>query len=188
MSVEAFALAALGCLVTNFDNILLVVSGGGRLSALRGSLAFVVVLSLAILVGFAISLGIDVTVPAAIAWVGLVPVSMGVYELFTRAKDPEPATTGRTGSLLALALLLAVNSMDTVAVQAVLFSDIASQYHVPALAGAFSAAAAMAALAWYIISSPAAARHVLPLAARLRPWLLIVIGALILMDTGFDAI
>ena len=50
------------------------------------------------------------------------------------------------------------------------------------------AAATLAALAWYIISSPAAAKRVLPLAARWRPWLLIVIGILILTDTGFDAI
>ena len=181
-------LAALGCIVTNFDNILLVVSNGGRASAFRSSAAFISVLALAILAGFAISLGVDVTIPDAIAWVGLIPVSMGVYELFARAKSPDPSSRRQAVTMAALALPLAANSLDTVAVQAVLFSDISSQYHGPALAGAFSAAAALAALAWYIISSPAAAKRVLPLAARLRPWLLIVLGILILTDTGFDAI
>ena len=91
-------------------------------------------------------------------------------------------------TLFTLALPLAANSMDTMAVQAALFSDISTRYHVAALSGAFAAAVALALLAWFIISSPAMAKHVLPVAARLRPWLLIVIGAIILMDTGFDAI
>ena len=188
MLAEVFALAAMGCYITNFDNILLVVSSGGRLHAARSALVFFIMLTLAILAGLFISLGVDTALPSAISWVGLVPVSMGIYELFARSRKADHPPSLQAGSAIALALPLAANSLDTVAVQAALFSDIANRYHAAAIAGAFSAAATLTLLAWYIISVPSAARRLIPLAEKWRPWLLMIIGILILTDTGFDAI
>ena len=113
---------------------------------------------------------------------------MGIYELTPWPRGPEgdASSAGSAASVISLALPLAANSMDTLIVQTVLFSDFASQYHLSALVGAFATALALTTLTFAIISRPAVASRVLPLAARFRPWLLIVVGALILMDTGFD--
>ena len=188
IQTEVFLLAAFGCLATNIDNILLVLSSGGRLKAMQCASVLLAVLSVAILLGFALSLGLDIAIPRYIAWVGLIPLTMGVYELTPWPRDSQDSekATAPGVTLLALALPLAANSFDTLIVQTVLFSDFASDYHTAALAGSFAAALALAALSFAIISRPAVAKYVLPLAARFRPWLLIIVGALILMDTGFD--
>ena len=184
---EVFLLVMFGCLATNIDNILLVLAsarqGGGRKSAL----VFLAVLTTAVLLGFVISLGVDLAIPRSVAWVGLVPLTMGIYELtpLHRAVS-EPSTAPL--SALGLALPLAANSLDTVLVQAVLFSDLATGYHLSGLAGAAAAAGLLTLLASKVISSPAFSERVLPLASKARPWLLVAVGGLILADLPFDVV
>ena len=183
---EAFGLAFLGCAATNLDNILLVLASADRTGAGRGAFAFFATLTAVILLAMAISMGVDLVMPRFIAWIGLVPLSMGVYELRpSRAADGPQA--GRAGaSTFSLVLPLAANSLDTLLVQTILFSDLASPYHLAALAGALGAAAVLTAAAVVILSRRGRAKKMLKLASRARPWILIVVGVLIFMDTGFD--
>ena len=184
---EAFALALFGCMATNIDNILLVLASGDRQHAIRSAGVFVLVLSTVILLGLFISMGIDLAIPRSVAWVGLVPMTMGIYELTPMARG-ETASKRGAASMMALALPLAANSFDTLLVQTVLFSDFSSKYHASALAGAFTAAGLMALLAYRVLTSEGVAQRLLPLAAKFRPWLLIIVGVLILMDTPFDTV
>ena len=183
---EAFALAFVGCIATNIDNILLVLSSGNPNRARHCVLTFIAILMLYILLALAMSYGVELTIPRSIVWLGLIPFTIGVYELRPRRnKDQNETNTGLI-SLSALAITLAVNSIDTLIVQLVLFSDFATEYHWAGLTGASVAALAMGFTAFVLLTRPASAKRILPLAAKARPWILIAVGLLILMDTGFD--
>jgi hypothetical protein len=55
-----------------------------------------------------------------------------------------------------------------------------------ALTGAAGTAGLLAAAAVVVLSWQGRARSLLNLASRARPWILIAVGVLIFMDTGFD--
>ena len=184
--IEAFLLAFIGCVATNIDNILLVLSSDNPLKARQSVLVFIVTLEVYILLALAMSYGVDLTIPKFIVWLGLIPLSIGLYELRPRRKLNNDGSASSTLSFAALAITLAVNSIDTLIVQLVLFSDIASQYHLVALAGATVAAAALGLTAFLLLTRPASAKKLLPMASKARPWVLIAVGVLILMDSGFD--
>ena len=184
--IESFALAFAGCAATNLDNIMLVLASGAAAGARRAALTFFLTLTPVIALAFVISLGVDLVMPRFVAWIGLVPLSMGLYELWPRNPDgPAPAQGGGL-SIMSLALPLAANSLDTLLVQTILFSDLASPYHPAALAGAIGAAALLAATAFVILSGKGRVDRLLAVASRARPWLLMAVGILIFMDTGFD--
>jgi cadmium resistance protein CadD (predicted permease) len=181
---EAILLAFLACLATNIDNLLLVLSGGSAARARLDAAAFLAVLSVAVGLALMISFGIDLGMPRAIAWVGLIPLAMGFYELRPR---PCGETAGAAALPLgALTLTLTANSLDTLLVQTVLFADMATGYHAAALAGSLAAAVLLALCAYVLLSRQGATARLLRLATRARPWILIAVGLLILMDTGFD--
>jgi hypothetical protein len=183
---EAFALAFAGCAATNLDNIMLVLASGRSAGARRAALTFLVTLVSVIVLAMLLSLGVDLVMPRFFAWVGLVPLGMGLYELWPH-RSVEPSLTGVGKlSIMSLALPLAANSLDTLLVQTILFSDLAAGYHPAALSGATAAAVLLAMAAFVILSRHSRVDRLLALAGRLRPWILIAVGALIFMDTGFD--
>jgi cadmium resistance protein CadD (predicted permease) len=183
---EAFALAFVGCAATNLDNLLLVLASARRTGARSAAMVFFGTLAAVIVLAMLISMGVDLVMPRFLAWIGLVPLSMGLYELWPRAAAGEPeAGIGRSAAL-SLLFPLAANSMDTLLVQTILFSDFSSRYHPAALAGAVGAAGLLAAAAIVILSRQGHAERWMSVAARVRPWLLIAVGVLIFMDTGFD--
>lgn len=185
---EAFALAFMGCAATNIDNVLLVLSSGSPHKARQNALVFVVILELYILLALILSYGVDLSLPGFITWLGLIPLTLGVYELRPRRKTDSNNSNPGAIPLAALAITLAINSIDTLIVQVVLFSDFATQYHPVALAGASVAAMAMSFAIFVLLTRPVIARRILPMAAKLRPWILIAVGIFILMDTGFDTL
>jgi len=182
---ETFLLGLLACLGTNVDNLLLVLAcgsaGRARLDAALLALVLAVVVGLALL----LSLGADLAMPGMIAWVGLVPLAMGIYEAWPRPRA-ERADTRSVLPTSALALTLATNSVDTLLVQAALFADLSEGYHLPALLGSLTTAGLLAALAYVLLSHRGAGSRLLAYASRARPLILIAVGLLLLMDTGFD--
>jgi cadmium resistance protein CadD (predicted permease) len=184
--VQAFILAFIGCIATNIDNILLVLSSGSPQKARQSALVFVVILVTYILLALVMSYGVDLTIPRFIVWLGLIPFSIGLYELRPWRKTNEDGSKMATISITALGITLAINSLDTLIVQLVMFSDFATAYHTAGLAGATTAAAILGLTAFGLLKHPASAKRLLPFAAKARPWILIAVGLLILMDSGFD--
>jgi len=56
-----------------------------------------------------------------------------------------------------------------------------------AFASGYDAAVLLALAIFMLLSRPGTSGRILALAPRARPWILIAVGLLILMDTGFDA-
>jgi cadmium resistance protein CadD (predicted permease) len=185
IAAEAFATAMLACWATNLDNMLLVLAGAPSGRARGHVLVFLVVLASVIALSLLISRGVDLAVPSAVMWLGLIPLSMGIYELRPRRRGPDGAGSALPATALAMTLL--ANSLDTLLVQTALFSDVASGYDGAALAGALAAAVLLALAIFMLLSRPGTSRRILALAPQARPWILIAVGLLILMDTGFAA-
>ena len=184
--IEAFALAGMACLSTNLDNLLLVLSGGSARRARTDASVFLAVMAAAVVLALLLSLGVDrFAVPGFFAWIGLVPLSLGIYELQPRRAGPAEQGA-RPLTPVALAVALAANSIDTLLVQTVVFADYASGYHIAALLGAGAAALGLAAAARMLLSRHGPSSRLLAFAAKARPWILIAVGAMILLDTGFD--
>jgi hypothetical protein len=101
-------------------------------------------------------------------------------------KKSQDSSNATAVTLMALAITLSINSIDTLIVQVVMFSDFETQYHMAGLAGASAAAVALGLIVYVLLTRPASARRLLPIAVKTRPWILIAVGLLILMDTGFD--
>lgn len=182
---ETFLLGLLACLGTNIDNLMLVLSCGSAGRARLDSALLALVLAGVVLLALLLSLGVDLAMPQVIAWVGLLPLALGIYELRPHAggdADRSPSVLPAT----ALALTLAANSVDTLLVQVALFTDLEEGYHLPALLGSISTAALLAGLAYVLLSHRGAGTRLLAYATRVRPWILIAVGLLLLMDTGFD--
>jgi len=185
IAAEVFVTALVACAATNLDNMLLVMAGAGAGRA-RGHVAvFVLVLAVVIGLSLLISRGVDLAMPGVIAWLGLVPLSMGSYELRPQRVGSE--NTGAGLQAAALALTLFANSLDTLLVQTALFSDVAVEYDTVAVAGSLAAALLLALAMLMLLSRPGTSARILALAPKARPWILIGVGLLILMDTGFDA-
>jgi cadmium resistance protein CadD (predicted permease) len=184
---EVFMLAFLGCVGTNIDNLLLVMATGSPNRARASAMVFLFTLGAVIGLAFLASLAVDVALPRAIMWLGLIPLMMGVYELNPQRKGKPESTGGTAMSITGMALPLAINSFDTLLVQAVLFSDFATQYHLTALLGSTGAAALLAWMGFRFLTRPVSVEKLLPLASKARPWILIAVGVLIMTDTAFDA-
>jgi len=183
---EAFALAMVACLSTNLDNLLLVLSGGSAKRARTDATVFLAVMGSAVGLALLLSLGVDrFAVPSFFAWIGLVPLTLGIYELQPR-RQQQDGPDHRALLPGALALALAANSLDTLLVQTVVFADYAEGYDFAALLGAGAAAVGLAASAHVLLSRHGPSSRLLAFAARARPWILIGVGIMILMDTGFD--
>jgi cadmium resistance protein CadD (predicted permease) len=132
------------------------------------------------------SYGVELTIPRSIVWLGLIPFSIGAYELRPWRQIDKDSTNTAAITLAALGITLSINSIDTLIVQVVLFSDIATEYHTVALVGATTAALLLGLTAFVLLTRPASAKRLLPIASKARPWILIAVGLLIMMDTGFD--
>ena len=185
---EAFAVAFFGCAATNLDNIMLMLAGASREHPRPYAIAFFAVLGVAIGLALMVSLGVDVALPRVIAWAGLLPLSMGIYELRPRNEISAGRGSRAALPLAAFALTLAANSLDTLVVQTVVFTDLEAGYHGAAAVGSLTAAALIAGAGFVLLSRRGAGSRLLAAAARIRPWILILVGILILMDTGFDTI
>ena len=68
--LEAFALAFFGCVATNIDNILLVLSSSNPNKARQSTLLFFFILLTYILLALLISFGVELTIPRTIVWFG----------------------------------------------------------------------------------------------------------------------
>jgi cadmium resistance protein CadD (predicted permease) len=185
--IETATLAGLACLSTNIDNLVIVLGHTDNRGALRSSAVFFLTLSLVILTAFTLALGADFLPKNQVGWIGLAPLLMGLHLLWKSSRPGSSLeTTHKKLSLTALAVLLAINSGDTLVVQTAVFSDLATAYHMASLAGSLAAASLLTLLAvgFHRFLNPES--RLICWARRLQPVILIFVGLFILIDTPFD--
>lgn len=181
--LEAALIGVVVVVATNLDNLLLSVNIAQVDGVRRAAAVFLSIQALAILLALGLSQGLEGFPGHWIGYLGILPVSLGIFELIRRIEDEAvPASIG----IFQSALLLASNSGDSLAVLMVTFSDLSEKNDAIAAIGAGAAAVALTALLMVVSTRPLTQHYLGPLAKRLQPWLMIVIGLYVLWDSPID--
>jgi cadmium resistance protein CadD (predicted permease) len=183
--LEAVLVGVIAVVATNLDNLLLSLNMAQVDGIRRTATVFISVQALAILLALGLSQGLEGFPAHWIGYLGILPVSLGVYELIRRIEhEAVPASIGVFPS----ALLLASNSGDSLAVLMVTFSDLSENYDLVALIGAGMAAIALTTLLIVLSTRSVTEQYLGLVARRLQPWLMILIGLFILWDSPIDVL
>ena len=140
--------AALALVATNLDNLAVMVAlllTTPRLRVVGGyATAQALVLGLALLVAE----GADTAMPGWTGYLGVIPLSLGLWGVWGQWRDNGPEDKPRTtrGTFLACVVLFASLSTDSFAAFAPLLADSAPAFRVSALIGAALAALGLAAV------------------------------------------
>lgn len=193
---ELVVLVAGSFAATNTDNlILLVVLMGANpearpahtLGFLSSALAVLAIAALAALVGAAID-------PTLLGYMGLLPLLFGIY-LLSRSRRASARGDGSPGTVqaassgwLATAVLMFSNSADSLAIFVPLFAESAGEAVMWGEAVFLVMAVFWAGLAWRIADQPQLARRIEAAGERLVPWIMILAGIYILVNTGTDTL
>lgn len=183
---------------TNTDNlILLVVLMGARpkqrVAHVLGFLTSAFAVLCIAIIGGLLGTGID---PAVLGYLGIVPFSMGLYLLFQqhRSRRDGPgaqhvqAVEGRGSGWLSAAVLMFSNSADSLAIFVPLLAESDRESLLWELLVFLVMSLVWAALAWRTADQPQVARRIETLGERLVPWIMMLAGAYILLNTGSDTL
>jgi len=182
-------------LLTNLDNLLLLVVMLGLARTDRGPILLGYLLAVFLVLGVALAghgLG-GLVEPRLLGYAGLLPLAMGVAALWRRAGGAatgESIDAGFGGKAPALSALgvVASNSGDSVAALLPLVAESNSRLLGWIIGAYLVLALALAAIALMIAGRESLARAIERGGARLVPWLMIAVGVYILLDTGTDTL
>jgi len=203
MGLDATELIALTALVlgsfaaTNLDNLLILVfllggSDARKAWVLLGFLVAVICLVSIAALGVALGAWLD---PGLVGYLGLAPLSIGIYALYHQHFAAAPDAAGwqlqsRSGAGLGLSsfTLMLGNSGDSLAVLMPLLAESNRESLLLIIACYLLAAVLWSLLSLLIAGREALARRIERSGSNLVPWVLIVVGVYILMDTGTDTL
>jgi len=188
MLITALGLVPVAYAATNIDNLFIMASlGAGRAS--RGHLvAGFVAASCVVLLIASMAMFIDrMMPPELLGYLGLVPVSIGIYLLlFSSAQAEQPASRATTWP--AISGLLIANSGDTIFAIGPLFAESGSNARI-GLALGFALIATVWLLLILNVSERVARSDLLSrLGHRMAPWMMILVGLYILSDSATDVV
>lgn len=184
------ATGALTLVATNLDNLALLIAflaGMRRLQALGG---FVLAQVIVLFVAAGVAEGIEATISQWAGYLGIVPLSLGLWGLRNQWTSQEGADKSSSvkGTFLGCLVMFLSLSTDSFAAFAPLLADTRQTLRVSLLIGAGTALALLAMLG--VILSRYARHSTGPLARldRLGPYAMIVVGVYVLANTGTDGV
>lgn len=188
--ISIFLLAAGTYVATQTDAMLvymsLLLSGDGA-AARRGYLLCHVVV---IVMSVALGTGAAQIPPELIRWLGLVPIGVGLWMLLSPQAEGDAKADGnaepRASSSLAHFATFMAMSVDSAAVAAALFADTRAQSDGAILVGLLAAVAGLFWLADLAHRKGADYTRLIALADRFAPYIVILAGLYVLLDTGAD--
>ena len=187
--------AAGAYIATNLDNLVLLVSllgryRGGKTQVIAGYFACVLLLTL---MGFWLAAAADRAPVQYLGFLGIVPIALGlagIVQLFrnsngTAGSGDKPISSGRSAFMATLLVQLS-NGTDTVVTFGALFTDSAASLNLMIIVTLGSMAAIFVMLATYATEHPRLNEWLDRNGPRITPFILIVVGAYILANTGTD--
>jgi len=183
---------ALAYVSTNLDNLALLLGFAPTVGVTRVTTAFVSTQALVIVAAFGAGAAADSLPAAWLGWLGLVPIALGLRELWKNLRTADPASPDDIphppSSWMAMALTFGALSTDTFAMTAALLADSARTYDIEILWGAILALACLCVVG--IVTSRAAAkvRRIVQKLERFAPFIMIASGIYILADTVTDLV
>lgn len=188
MSVALFGLSvAVALILTNLDNLALMVAMLARLSRIKVMLAFAQAQALVLLVSLGVAEGFEMGAPSQAGWLGIVPVLLGIRELVRRGREGGPQPR-KAATLVALLLTFLSVSTDSLSIMAPLLADAAPAYRVAGMVGAMMAVAFLLLAGGVMSGGAFKSTHVARWLERLAPWVMIAVGAYVLLNTATDMV
>ena len=181
--LEAALFGAVAVVATNLDNLLIAINMAHADGIRRTATVFLVIQLLVIALALGLSQGLEELPGNLIGYLGILPITLGIRELLRKeGSEPGPTAIGVVQS----ALVLASNSGDSLAVLILTFSDDREEFDPIMTVGACAAAVALTAALILLSRWTVLQRRLAPVAKRIQPWLMILIGVIVLWDTPID--
>ncbi len=186
--VTAIVLVPVAYAATNVDNLLIMstlaagsVSRGSLVTGfLVASFAVLVIVSLATLIARAIP-------PEVLGYLGLVPISIGIYLLLFTGSAGDTAASGvRTWP--AVAAVLFANSGDTIFAVGPLFAESGDGARIGLAVGFVLIAAIWLVLILGLSARIARSETLGRIGHRIAPWMMILVGLYVLSDSATDLV
>ncbi|SFM14301.1 hypothetical protein [Shimia aestuarii] len=185
MSLAVFAFSVtLALILTNLDNLAVMVALMLRLPKKRVLIAFVTAQVIVLAVAKAIAEGIEIGLSAQAGWLGIVPILIGVRALLQENGGEGPKARD-DATLVALVLLFLSISSDSLIVLAPLLADAAPGHRVAGIFGAILAWGGLMAAGLKTAQAGGTTGWARRL-ERLAPWVMIAVGTYVLLDTATD--
>jgi cadmium resistance protein CadD (predicted permease) len=186
--ITALVLVPVAYAATNVDNLLLMAGLCAGKTRHRHLVTGFLVASSAVLFVASLATFIEVIVPPdVLGYLGLVPLSIGLYLLLFTGKQEDGRLSRATG-WPAIAGLLFANSGDTIFAVGPLFAESGSDARL-GLAAGFALVSALWLVLILGLSEHVARSGVLSrLGPRLAPWMMVLVGLYILSDSATDVV
>ncbi|WP_029066163.1 cadmium resistance transporter [Labrenzia sp. DG1229] len=186
-----FALSiALAYALTNIDGLFaffaIATSGRYRQALIGFLLAQLLVVTGAYIAGA----GVALVPPHALGYLGLVPLSLGVWEVWRNmSRSGDDAETLKSAhSVFSAAMIFLALSADTFILIAAFFADTAAVLDMHVLLGALIAVAGLVIAGTLLTRSLGSNRRIQRFFENLSPFVMIAAGIYILLDTATDAL
>ncbi len=186
--ITALVLVPFAYAATNVDNLLIMASLGAGRASRRHLVAGFIVASSAVLLVASTAMFIDrIIPPEVLGYLGLVPISIGIYLLlFTNAQMENPASRATTWP--AISGLLLANSGDTIFAIGPLFAESGSDARLGLALGFALVASVWLVLILNVSQRVARSATLNRLGHRIAPWMMILVGLYILSDSATDVV
>ena len=180
---EAAFVGAAVIVATNLDNVLLSINMAQAGGIKRVSVTFLFIQLLVITLALGLSQGLEGVPSHWVGYLGFLPIALGIRELLKKKNGDSVAPPAGSAQS---AIVLASNSGDSLAVLVVTFSDNAEEFDPLMAVGAGVAAVLLTTVLILLSHWSILKRYLAPIASKIQPWLMILIGLLVLWDTPFD--
>ena len=182
-------LTAAGFIATNLDNLLVLVAlsaGGTRLRAAAGFLLAAATLLCAATLGMFVG---DLLDPNWVGYLGVVPLALGLsmFVKLLRPGDPEaPTVNAAPVGIAGSCLVMLSNSGDNLALFLPLMADTQKTLLPVIILTYVGMAMAWTLLARWLVGHRLLARSLERHGRWILPCIMVVVGSVVLMDTGYD--
>ncbi len=179
---------ALAHAATNFDNMALLLALTPALGLRRAAGGFAASQLIALTASLLVGGGVAALPTGWIPWLGLVPIGLGLRGLWVNFRGADRDETPRrapTSFLLTLLLFLSLTS-DSFVVMTALFADSSATYDPVVLAGGLASVAALTAAGLLLARVAARAEALVRRLEVIGPFVMILAGLYVLLDTATD--
>ncbi|MAZ03376.1 MAG: hypothetical protein CMN56_09575 [Sneathiella sp.] len=193
--VIALSVSFMAFISTSMDNLFLLITYTLHpkygIAKVRAGYLLAVLIMLGISV--AVAHGVQFLPAHIVPWIGLIPIAIGLYELWQlrrgrldAAAEAEDIGSAKRGSVLAITLIMIAHSWDSIAVLAPLLADTRADLDIWMAASVVCAALLLTFFAQKAVGHEKIRTQLTRYAPKILPFLLIAIGLYILTNTPTD--
>lgn len=186
------ASAGLAILLTNFDNLAVLFGLLRPLGALRAVFAYVVAQALVLAAALSLAEMAGDVLDLHVGYLGVIPISLGLFSIWRSRRaspDDEIANVQQGAANLVMALVtFLIMSVDSFSMMVPLLTDSAASFRMAAVVGAGGMILLMGTVALAVSGLAERVQNVVRRAEKIGPYVMILAGTYILLDSATDVL